>query len=179
MFELSRLFCLNLLRKVLTLSRVSIKRELINSFSNSKPLLNKLYYSILYILDVNNLIKSVKSVTKSTRSARTVVWCAVQMLYTNCATSNNNSNDISPSGDWWGCVLNDYIIVTDQLNYPHSLLLPWHWPLILLEITKFKRVSHVYVHVIIWWKVYSFSLLAGLFYIAFHASMFYYKKIKQ
>lgn len=72
----------------------------------------------LYFLDVNNLIKAVKSVTKSTRSARTVVWCAVQMLYANCATSNNNSNDNSPSGDWWCNVINDKIMV---VNWPIKL----------------------------------------------------------
>jgi len=41
--------------------------------------------------DVSNLIKTMKEVNKFTRSARTVVWCAMQMLYANCTTS-------SPSG---------------------------------------------------------------------------------
>ena len=93
----------------------------------------------LYFSDVNNLIKAVKLVTKSTRSARTVVWCAVQMLYANCATNNSDSNDNSPSGDWWCNVLNDYIMVIGQSNYPHSFRLSWHWPMLLLEITKFKK----------------------------------------
>lgn len=42
--------------------------------------------------DVCNLIKCVKDVTKHTRSARTVVWCAMQMLYAN-TTSNSASGD--------------------------------------------------------------------------------------
>ena len=43
-------------------------------------------------LDVCNLIGSVKELTKHTRTARTIVWCALQMLYANassCASSGS------------------------------------------------------------------------------------------
>lgn len=46
-------------------------------------------------LDVCNLIGSVKELTKHTRTARTIVWCALQMLYANASSCAS-----SGSGDW-------------------------------------------------------------------------------
>ena len=46
-----------------------------------------------YIPDICNLIACVKEITKQTRSARTIVWCALQMLYANIQAG-------SSGGEW-------------------------------------------------------------------------------
>jgi len=40
--------------------------------------------------DAFNLVSAVKELTKLTRSARTIVWCAMQILYANCSTGSSS-----------------------------------------------------------------------------------------